>query len=381
MNAIKATFGLERISCAYFFAYMGMMYGIFTARLPALKAMVNANDAQIGFLLLAFGGASFIGLLGSAKLMRHVGTRMTMAASVVISSLAMTIASLALSYWQLLGFCLVAGFCGGLCDVAMNTQGIVIEMRHKTLCMSFLHACFSLGGVLGSLSGSLFAALNMAPVYNFVAIFLLFGCIFPFALRYIITSFMPQPDKDAIRQPLPLLVYFCGLMSMCCYVSEGSVGEWGSILLHSEKGASQEQAALVFGCFCTSMVICRFSGDALRRKFREFTIVLTGSLLAALAMTIVLLSPWPILCLAGYTLMGFGFAPLVPIFYSAAGRIPGIAPAAASSAVSLLSYTGLLVFPPVLGLMGERIGLNNALWLIVAACICVCLGSFALKRS
>lgn len=379
MSGTEKNFRAERLACAYFFAYMGMMYGVFTSRLPAIRAMVSANEAQIGFLLLAFGGASFLGLLGSSRLMRHLGSRAMMGICVIISALTMTIAGLALSYWQLLAFCLLAGLCGGLCDVAMNAQGISIEIRHKSLCMSFLHACFSLGGVLGSLAGSLCAALDLAPVYNFASLFLLYGILFPFAWRFIVPTEATQNIKKEKRSSLPALVYFCGLMSMCCYVSEGSVGEWGSILLHSVKGASQQQAALVFACFSTSMVICRFSGDALRRKFSEFAIVCAGSLIAATAMAITLLAAWPVLCLAGYALMGIGFAPLVPIFYSRAGRIPGISPAAASSAVSLLSYTGLLVFPPVLGLLGQAIGLDTALWLIVGACLCVTAGSFALR--
>lgn len=371
-------FQSERLACAYFFGSIGLIYGIFTARLPALKAMTSATDGQIGFLLLAFGGAGFCGLLASKFVIARFGAKLVTASAATFATLALTIASLAINYWQLVAFSILAGLGNGFCDVSMNAQGITIERRYSILCMSSLHACFSLGGVLGSLAGSLFAALNLSPFINFLIV----GCgylIFcPWACKNTHNA-PPEKTKKNVKTRLPGFVYFLGMMCMLCYVSEGSVGEWGSVLLHSVKSASQQQAALVFGCFSVSMVIGRLFGDRLRKSLGEFPIVFFGSCLACCAMAIVLLSPWPILCLTAYAVMGIGFAPIVPIFYSLGGRIPGLSPGNAISAISTLAYTGLLFFPPFLGMLGDSIGLGNALWVVVAASFLVSMGSFFLK--
>lgn len=373
-------FARERLACAYFFGCIGLLYGIFTARLPAFKILTGANDGQIGFLLLAFGGAAFLGLLTSRFLVERVGTKLVTALATVVTTLAMIIAGLALSYMQLVIFCMVAGIANGLCDVAMNAHAIEIERRYQRLCMSSLHACFSLGGVLGSLCGSLFAWLTLSPFLNFLIVGGAYLLLWPWAWRN--TAAIKTAIEKAARERarLPLLVYFLGLMSMCCYVSEGSVGEWGSVLLHSVKQATQQEAALVFGCFSMTMVIGRFFGDRLRSAISEFHIILSGSFIAAIAMTIVLLSPSPALCLGAYALMGVGFAPIVPIFYSMSGRIRGVSAGRASSTISTLAYSGLLFFPPFLGMLGDAIGLDNALWVIVAACLGVTCGSFYLRR-
>lgn len=370
--------GRERLSAAYFFAGVGITYGIFTARMPALKELTNATDGQIGFLLLAFGAASFCGLLGSGPIVARLGARLVGAIALLVCFIAITIAAMAFNYWHLVGFGLVAGLGTGFCDVGMNAQGMMIEKKRNILCMASLHACFSLGGVAGALTGSLFAALQLSPFVNFLTVCGLYLPLWPWAFRNAIAG-APDVRKREKTGRLPLLIYFYGLMSMLCYVSEGSVGEWGSVLLNTVKGAPQKEAALVFAAFSVPMVICRFLTDKLRAHARDSHIVLAGALLSCAGMAIVLLSPWTWLCLAAYFLMGIGFAPIVPTLFSRAGQTPGISAGRASSTMSILSYTGLLFFPPFLGLLGDAIGLGNALWIITGLCFCLVCGSFFLR--
>lgn len=370
-----------RLASAYFFAFPGLAYGIFTGRMPALKAQMNANDAQIGILLFVFGAASFLGLLASNFSINRFGAKSLTSFSVLGFTFGLLIATIFTNIWLVCAFGAFAGFSTGLCDVAMNAQAIGIEQHYKIRTMGFFHACFSLGGVIGALTASLFAWLAFSIFINMLIIFCLYLCIWPIAYLCAFSNKSEQKRKIKDKSGVPLFVYFCGIMSFMCYVSEGSVGEWGSLLLHSVKGAPQQEAALVFAAFSTSMVICRFCSDKLRSKLSDFTIVFCGSLLGACGMTLVLLSPLSWLCLAGYSIMGIGFAPIVPILFSRAGSVPGVSPGRASSAMSTLSYTGLLFFPPFLGTLAEYIGLGSALWVIVLTSFIVTCASFALRKN
>ena len=129
------------------------------------------------------------------------------------------------------------------------------------------------------------------------------------------------------------------------------------------------------------MVLFRFLGDKLRQTFGDIPIMVFGGMVGATCMSVVLLSSSAWICLCAYAIMGIGFAPLVPILFSRAGKCQGVEPARASSAVSIMSYTGLLVFPPVLGMLGDWMGLDNALWIIVAASLCVAFGGVLLLRN
>lgn len=142
-------FSMQRLACGYFFAIPGLAYGIFTARMPALKAMVKANDTDIGFLLLAFGATSFLGLSICRYAIVRYGARLVIGVSALIIPLAMRIAGFAINYWQLVSFCLLGGLASGFCEVAMNAQGLLgdgIGLDHALWVIVFLCACIAISG-------------------------------------------------------------------------------------------------------------------------------------------------------------------------------------------------------------------------------------------
>lgn len=65
------------------------------------------------------------------------------------------------------------------------------------------------------------------------------------------------------------------------------------------------------------------------------------------------------LVLVGYTLVGTGCSNIVPIMFSRAGRQTVMPSAVALSCVSTLAYTGILVGPAFIGMIGELIGLKT----------------------
>lgn len=370
-----------RAACAYFFLCPGLTYGILTSRLPALKIQTGADESQIGLMLLCVGISSLAALFCSSYLISRWGSRLILKNASLFLIAAIPLSCLASTPFQLGAGCLLTGASMGLVDVSINTQGIQIEHRYHVSCMSFMHAAYSLGGVMGSLTGSVFAGLGLSPFINATCILALYSCFWSWAAPRLLNDFatVSAQQKGRASRTLPLFVVMCGILAMLAYASEGSVAEWGSLLLFSVKGAEEHTAALVFAAFSTTTVFCRLFGDSLRRTLNDFILMLGGSLLALAGMTIVLVSHSPAVCLAGYALMGAGLSPIVPTLFSRAGDCPGISAGRASAIVSILSYSGLLFFPPMLGFIAHANGLENALLIVVAACLCLALGSFLFR--
>lgn len=370
----------EKLACAYFFITPALAYGTLSARLPALQLITGADDAQIGSVLLALGICTLAGLLLCGFVIEKFNARLLAVIGSSLLAAAMCVAAIARS-WHFLAFgCGIAGLGVGLCDVSMNALGIDLEKRRGVLALSFLHGASSVGGVAGSLAGSMSAALGIAPFFNFLIVLGAWLCLCPLAARRAPAG--ETPDNAKRRFPLffPGFVILCGVLSLVCHIVEGSAAEWGSLLLYSVKHASQQEAALAFAFFTGGMVACRFTADWLRKHVSDFILLFGGSLLGGAGMSLALLASAPWLCLCGYAIVGLGLAPVVPVLFSRAGASEGISAGRASAIVSVFSYSGMLLFPPFLGYLAQAAGLAHALWILPGCCALLCLGSLPFLR-
>ena len=375
---------IARLACACFFICPGITYGVLTSRLPALKAQTGANDGQIGMFLLSLGGASLVALFSSSWLISQWNSRVVLKTGTALLLVSTILAGVCHAPLQLTGVFIVYGLGTGLVDVSMNVQGLLVERRYKEPSMSLMHAFFSLGVILGALSGSLFAALEIPYLLNALCALGIYACCLPWASRRLLVE-VPM-GSDCHREGrknssgVPFFVILCGLVSMMAYAAEGPVAEWGSLFLHSVKNAPEETAALVYAVFSAAALISRLSGDRLRKQFGDYSLALGGAMMAACGMACALFSLHSVACLAGYTMMGVGLAPLVPMLFSRAGRCRGVSASKASAIVSVLSYSGMLFFPPLLGLLANERGLENALLVVLCLCGLLCVGSFIFWR-
>jgi hypothetical protein len=90
--------------------------------------------------------------------------------------------------------------------------------------------------------------------------------------------------------------------------------------------------------------------------------------------------PLPIVAVAGYALVGLGVANLVPVFFGAAGSLPGQASGHSIAAVATLGYAGFLVGPPLIGFVADLTSLSAALGLLGLACLTISAAAQAAQR-
>jgi MFS family permease len=134
-------------------------------------------------------------------------------------------------------------------------------------------------------------------------------------------------------------------------------------------------AAMGYAAFAGAMALARFGGDALRARYPERWLLCGGGALAALSMAALLVSGSPALSIVGYALIGAGLAPVVPILFNAATRVPGTSRAAAIAAVSSIGYAGFMVGPPLIGGIAQSVSLTAAMFVVVAAAAWLAVGS------
>lgn len=382
------SYASARLACMFYFMAPGLAYGLVTSRMPALKNMTGATEGELGIILLCFGLSALIGLAFAPRLIAKISAKTTLLASSLACMVFVVLVSFSSSVWFFGIAMALLGICMGLCDVTMNVQGVEVERAYKKSSMNILHAGYNIGAATAACAGSIFAATNFGVWVNFVLPVAVMAGMLWWAEPRLVTGNLEKPERSESsplvsvepKKRLPFLVWVCGLLCVCCYVSEGSVGEWGSLYLHQEKAAPESIAALVFAGFSICSLLCRLIADRLRNNFGDFLVSTAGATLALAGMLTVLSSSSWSICLIGYAMMGLGQAPIVPIAFSRAGAIKGVSTARATSLVSLLAYVGLLFAPPAFGLSAEHFGLHTALCAIPVLLTITVLLAFLLGR-
>lgn len=92
-----------------------------------------------------------------------------------------------------------------------------------------------------------------------------------------------------------------------------------------------------------------------------------GAGLATVAMAVVLISANKWIAFVGFAFVGVGLAPVAPILFSAATRVPGVSRAAAIASVTSIGYSGFMIGPPLIGGIASATSLTVALGVVVLA--------------
>ncbi|HMQ57240.1 MAG TPA: MFS transporter, partial [Rhizobiaceae bacterium] len=257
---------------------------------------------------------------------------------------------------------IVAGFTmvmlGGLIgamDVAMNANAVSVEKSMRRAIMSSCHGFWSLGGVLGAVSGG-FALQNFGALPHAIAITVFGFAVLALLWRHMLEDRPQASQKEPLRLPRSILPWALGIMALFSMIPEGAVLDWGALYLRQELGADVFTSGLAFGLFSATMATMRFAGDFVRDRFGPVATVRVSAAIAAIGLMIAGLADSAPMAIAGFAFSGIGIANLVPIAFSAAGNLPGMAPGIGLSVVTFMGYSGILAAPSGIGFVAEHTG-------------------------
>jgi len=354
----------------------GFIFATWGVHIPTVKAHYGVDEAQLGLAMLAAGGGALLGLTRAGGWIGRRGARDMAGLSGVIYGLLLAGLLVMPGYAALLVLLGVFGVVTSVFDVAINTEAAQLELQGGRPLMSGMHGMFSLGGMVGALTGGMALGAGLGAQWHLLLVALAMAGAIGFAT----TRMLPREatasagGDHAFRLPRGALVVL-GALAALGLIAEGAIYDWSVLYLQQELGSPQEQAALAYASFSAAMAATRFAGDALRARFAPSTLLRASALLAAASMTLALLVKLPWIALAAFAGVGVGFANIVPILFAAAARVPGVAPSQGIAAVAAAAYLGFMAGPPVIGFVAKLHSLTAALYLVVV--FAVVLGVFA----
>ena len=335
-------------------------------------------------LSLALAGAP-VGLLTAVRIVPPLVARGSSAVvlrwAVRLAAVSVVMIGLARGVLALAGALVVFGLCNGVIDITVNVQAVALERLSGRAIMSRLHAMWSLGTLLGALAGAGAIGLGATPVQFFTVVAVLIaglGTVLSGALLGAVADTPRTGVRQAGHVPpgataaphlslrgRPGLIAL-GVIAFCGLFAEGSVSNWGGVMIHQVRHASFSVAALVPAGFGAGMLIGRLAGDAvIERLGRRRALIGAAAGGAGMLCVAVLVAP-VVVSVSAFVALGVLLATIVPSAFSLSAGVTGVPPAWTISQLTTVGYAGTFISPVLIGVVADVSQLSVAL-LIPAA--------------
>jgi fucose permease len=382
------------------FFISGLTLASWMSRIPAVRDGLRLSTAEVGILIFGLSAGSVLGLVAAVWLLARFGARRSMLLSATFSVVGLVLVGAGSSLlgsapFVFSGLALV-GFGIGSLDVVMNVEGAAAEREIGKTLMPLMHACFSLGTVVGALIGAGASLVGLAVHWHLAGIAILVLATAVIAVRFI--PLVDPPAESAVESPgtgrksrrqrlresltvwADLKILLIGAIVLGMTLAEGSANDWLALASVDGHGLSNTEGAIVFGVFVAAMTVGRVLGGPVIDRFGRVPVLRSCAVLGVLGLLLFILASSHTLIYIGTVLWGLGASLGFPVGMSAAADDTKNA-AARVSAVAMIGYFAFLIGPPVLGILGQAGGILNALFLILVLMVLAGLAAPAARQT
>ena len=375
------------------FAIGGIAVSTWGPRLPQLRTDLGVDNAAIGLVLAGVTVGSVAGLSASAALLAWLGSRRGIRTMLWLIGVAIAVigcgAGLAHSVGLTTAGFVLVGFAIGGVDVMLNVDGAEVERAAGKTLMPLMHAAWSAGSIVGAGIGAGCAALGIALQWQFLG-----EAVLIVVAGTVATRFVPERDAhgpDTEREPVAVRVrawfrgwgdvrlLLIGVVMFGVELGEGTANSWLTLAVRDGHRQTDAIAAVFFAVFAASETVARVVGGPLVDRIGRVRAVRATTALGVAGLLMFILGGPTWLVVVGIVLWAFGVSLGFPLGMSAAAD-SGPNPAARVSVVASIGYLANLGGPPAIGFVSERVGLLNALWLVLALLVVACVVARALRR-
>jgi MFS family permease len=355
--------------------------GSFVARIPWIASHVGVEVGQLGLALLMLGVGALLAMPFAGRLAHRYELRALVTATIVAFCASLVLTALPTSLALLCVAFLIFGATAGLADMAMNTQGVLIEKALATSVMSSLHGFWSVGVLVGSVTSALSSYAGIDTRLQFAATSIVLAAVGAWAARFLLDDPTSRETAAPPAFALPTRpVLLIGLVGLCAIFGEQAGADWSALYIQRELGGSASVAALAVSAFAITMAAVRLIGDRVIGRLGSVRTVRVSGACAVTGALAVVLAPNLAIGLLGFALLGIGVAVVVPLVFAAAGRV-GPHPARSIAGVAGVAYASGLVAPGVMGGIAAVSSLTASFFLVAVLTAIMALAAGVLRHS
>lgn len=376
MSKISAARGRSvQIAIVATFFIQGTISTTQIPRIPELIDQIGVSFSAWGLIIGLSGLGALLGLTMANRFINRFGTkRVILFGSVIASIMIMT---LGLTTNPFVFFFLQAGmaFAMNCFNIALNSQSVVLQKALNRTIIGRFHAAWSIGatssaalsGVLASFL-PLWLHLMLVPGLAIIAFVLVNRNLLTDEEGEAVESKQSAKRIPFFKSPPQVWLLAAGLFSSV--FPELVMMDWSAVFAKTELGLSASLGAIPYAVFTGAMIVGRLLIGRLTKRWHISELSKWGGLVGATAFGLgVILGPLlaqqdKYLGLAVtaflWAIFGFGLAPMVPSFFSAAGYVKGLSTAQTLARMSLANALVIIGAKIAMGAVAEGVSLSVA---------------------
>jgi len=337
---------------AFLYSCFSLIFSTWVTYIPHIAEKLNIKEGKIGTAIFFSGLGAFFMIRICKYLVERVGVGRYTYFALVAYCICFFGIFLAYNFTSLCIALFIFGMAGSSYGISLNSLTATIEKQDKVYIMSGSHGFWSLGGMVGSATGSFIAAALHSPfihVFGLIVIIL----IIQTSLRSQYFSRKAEHvviEKHERPKVKPLLIV--AMVGLTVMVSEGALADWSGLYLKKIISLNLKYIGLGYSAFSLGMVLGRFAGDSLSKRLGSWLLITYASLIGIFGFGMVLILV-PGVSLAGFFIIGIGFSVIVPEVYRLASNIKGVKTSDGVSFIAATTNIGFLVGPVFLGYLAD----------------------------
>ena len=342
-------------------------------RIPDMQAKLQVGTGVLSLGLIGASIGTFVALPLAGQIIEWLSPRRTILIAFVFYCLAYALIGWTWSVPSLFAALFLAGLFLPIVDVAMNVEADRIEGIMGRRIMNTCHGFWSVGSIIGGLTGTAFASFEIDIRWH-----LLIVCAVSLPVALLVASRLPQVSAEPARAEhrrvrialptrslVPLCIFAFGMLLV-----EASALDWSSLFMRSVMEATPFGAGVGFAAFTIAMAAGRFLGDWAAGRFGPVAVARSCGLIELAGLVALITAPIFLQAVVGLAAIGLGVSVAVPLAISAAASRADRPAAVNVAALSLISFSAFLVEPPLVGYGAEWGGsLRIGIAMVIPVCI------------
>ena len=348
------------------FISLGLPDSLLGSAWPEMHQVLGVELSAMGIVTTLIAVGTVVSSLLSDKLTARFSTQMIVSVSIGLTAIGLLGFSFAPTFATLCLFAIPYGLGAGSIDAALNNY---VALHYTSRHMSWLHCFWGVGTVVSPyvMSYALGTELGWAGGYRIVGGIQIGILIILLATLSVWKKVGHIASADSTgeepRQSVGLIgslkikgvpYVLLGFLGYCA--AESTVMVWASTYFFEAKSTTEEVAAALGSLFFIGMTVGRFFSGFISNRIGDKNMIRIGLAISAVGVIIIAIPSSLSLAIAGFLLIGLGFAPIYPSIIHSTPNSFGKENSQAIIGIQMAAaYLGATLAPPIFGLIANYV--------------------------